>query len=132
MVRPVTARCARRGAVPTRTAEAVAGAAAIAVEETANAAGGAVVETRRNLVYGLHAVNAVLTRSPERLLEIWLAQPRDDARMRELKRNAEIAGVYLHAASTEALAKLVGDVNHQGAVASIRPLKAWDENELTE
>jgi 23S rRNA (guanosine2251-2'-O)-methyltransferase len=89
-----------------------------------------VADSRRNLVYGLHAVNAVLKRSPERLLEIWLAQPRDDARMRELKQNAEIAGVHLHAASAEALAKLVGDVNHQGAVAAIRPLKAWDEKDL--
>jgi 23S rRNA (guanosine2251-2'-O)-methyltransferase len=91
-----------------------------------------VADGRRSLVYGLHAVNAVLKRSPERLLEIWLAQPRDDARMRELKRHAEIAGVHMHAASADALAKLVGDVNHQGAVAAVRPLKAWDENDLSE
>ena len=97
-----------------------------------SAAGGAVAETRRNLVYGLHAINAVLSRSPERVLEIWLAQPRDDARARELKRHAEMAGVHLHAATADALAKLVGDVNHQGAVAAIRPLKPWDENDLAE
>ena len=95
------------------------------------AAGGAVAEGRRNLVYGLHAINAVLLRSPERLLEIWLAQPRDDARTRELKRNAETAGVHLHASSADALAKLVGDVNHQGAVAAIRPLKPWNEDDLS-
>jgi 23S rRNA (guanosine2251-2'-O)-methyltransferase len=105
---------------------------AIAAETPASVAGGAVADSRRNFVYGLHAVNAVLQRSPERLLEIWLAQPRDDARTRELKRNAEIAGVHLHAASPEALAKLVGDVNHQGALAAIRPLKAWDESDLDE
>lgn len=91
----------------------------------------AVADSRRNLLYGLHAINAVLSRSPERLLEIWLAQPRDDVRARELKRNAEIAGVHLHAATSEALAKLVGDVNHQGAVAAIRPLKPWDESDLS-
>jgi 23S rRNA (guanosine2251-2'-O)-methyltransferase len=96
------------------------------------AAGGAVAEGGRNLLYGLHAVNAVLLRAPERLLEIWLAQPRDDARTRELKRNAEIAGVHVHAATADALMKLVGAVNHQGAVAAIRPLKPWDENDLAE
>jgi 23S rRNA (guanosine2251-2'-O)-methyltransferase len=38
----------------------------------------------------------------------------------------------VHAASAEALVKLVGDVNHQGAVAAIRPLKPWDEHALSE
>jgi 23S rRNA (guanosine2251-2'-O)-methyltransferase len=83
-------------------------------------------------VYGLHAINALLEGSPERILEIWLAQPRDDARVRELKRTAEIAGVHVHAGSVDALVKLVGDVNHQGAVAAIRPLKPWDENDLAQ
>jgi 23S rRNA (guanosine2251-2'-O)-methyltransferase len=80
----------------------------------------------------LHSINAVLLRSPQRLLEIWLAQPRDDARIRELRRNAEVAGVHLHAATVEALVKLVGNVNHQGAVAAIRPLKPWDESDLAD
>jgi 23S rRNA (guanosine2251-2'-O)-methyltransferase len=109
-------------------AAAVIAAALVVVR----AAGAGVAESRRGFVYGLHAINAVLERSPERILEIWLAQPRDDARARELKRNATIAGVHLHAASVGALVKMVGDVNHQGAVAAIRPLKPWDEKDLTE
>jgi 23S rRNA (guanosine2251-2'-O)-methyltransferase len=80
----------------------------------------------------LHAINAVLLRSPQRLLEIWLAQARDDARIRELRRNAEVAGVHLHAATVEALVKLVGNVNHQGAVAAVRPLKPWYESDLAD
>jgi 23S rRNA (guanosine2251-2'-O)-methyltransferase len=32
--------------------------------------------------------------------------------------------------SGESLAKLAGEVTHQGAVASVRPLKAWDEHDL--
>ncbi len=94
------------------------------------AAGGAVAETRRNLVYGVHAINAVLLRSPERMLELWLAQPRDDARARELKQNAEIAGVHVHTVAADALAKMAGEVNHQGAVAAVRPLRPWNEDDL--
>ena len=90
----------------------------------------AVAESRRNFVYGLHAVNAVLDRSPERLLELWVAQPRDDARIRDLQERARNVGVRVQSASGEVLAKLVGDVVHQGAVASVRPLKGWDEHEL--
>ena len=87
-------------------------------------------DSRRNFVYGLHAVNAVLDRSPERVLELWVAQPRDDARTQQLKERAQSAGVRVQPASGEALAKLVGDVVHQGAVAAVRPLKGWDEHEL--
>ncbi len=101
---------------------------AVAVEAVANADVG---EPKRHLVYGLHAVLAALTRAPERLLELWMT-PRDDARSRELKERSETAGVHVHVVSADALAKLVGDVVHQGAVASIRPLQPWDDQDLFE
>jgi 23S rRNA (guanosine2251-2'-O)-methyltransferase len=92
-----------------------------------------VADSKRNYVYGLHAVNAALERAPERVLELWIAQPRDgEARVRELKERAQRAGVHIHAAAPEALAKLVGDVVHQGAVAMMRPLKGWDEHDLAD
>jgi 23S rRNA (guanosine2251-2'-O)-methyltransferase len=95
----------------------------------ADAAG--VADSKRNFVYGMHAINAVLERAPERLLELWLAQPRDDARARELRARAEGAGIRVQSVGGEALAKLVGDVTHQGAVAAVRPLRPWDEHDLT-
>jgi 23S rRNA (guanosine2251-2'-O)-methyltransferase len=87
-------------------------------------------DARRSLLYGLHAIRAVLARSPERLLELWLASSREDGRMRELRQAAEQAGVHPQLVPTEALTKLVGEVAHQGAVASIRPMPAWDEHAL--
>jgi 23S rRNA (guanosine2251-2'-O)-methyltransferase len=89
-----------------------------------------VADSKRNFVYGLHAVNAVLERAPERLLELWIAQPRDDTRARELRERAQALGVRVQSAGGEALAKLVGDVAHQGAVAAVRPLRTWDERDL--
>lgn len=89
-------------------------------------------DSKRNFVYGLHAINAVLERAPERVLELWIAQPRDDARARELRDRAGRVGVSVQAVAGEALAKLVGDVAHQGAVAVVRPLKAWNEHDLIE
>jgi 23S rRNA (guanosine2251-2'-O)-methyltransferase len=90
-----------------------------------------VAESKRNFVYGLHAVNAVLDRAPERLLELWMAQPRDDGRARALRERAHSAGVRVQSVGSEVLLKLVGDVAHQGAVAAVRPLKPWDEHDLT-
>lgn len=89
-------------------------------------------DTRRHFVYGLHAIAAVLERSPERLLELWMAQPRDDARARHLKDRALAAGIRVQTVSGESLLKLVGDVTHQGAVAAVRPLKPWDEQQVIE
>lgn len=85
---------------------------------------------KRVLIYGLHAIGAVLARAPERLLELWMAEPRDDARARALRESAHAAGVRVQVASGGSLAKLVGEVSHQGAVAAIRPLKPWDEHDL--
>ncbi|HMH89117.1 MAG TPA: 23S rRNA (guanosine(2251)-2'-O)-methyltransferase RlmB [Steroidobacteraceae bacterium] len=89
-------------------------------------------DSKRNFVYGLHAVNAALERAPERVLELWLVQTRDDARTRDLKDRAERVGVHVHSVSGDALVKLVGDVVHQGAAVAMRPLKAWDEHDLTQ
>jgi 23S rRNA (guanosine2251-2'-O)-methyltransferase len=89
-----------------------------------------VADTKRTLVYGLHAVQAVIDRAPERLLELWMAEPRQDARARELRERALAAGARVQTVGGESLSKLVGDVTHQGAVASIRPLKPWDEREF--
>ncbi|HXI49404.1 MAG TPA: 23S rRNA (guanosine(2251)-2'-O)-methyltransferase RlmB [Steroidobacteraceae bacterium] len=89
-------------------------------------------DSKRNFVYGLHAVNAALERAPERVLELWLVQTRDDARARDLKDRAERVGVHVHSVSGDALAKLVGDVVHQGAAVAMRPMKPWDEHDLTQ
>jgi 23S rRNA (guanosine2251-2'-O)-methyltransferase len=89
-----------------------------------------VADPKRNFVYGLHAVGAALERAPERVLELWLAGSREDARMRELKAHAATAGLHVHTAAPDAITKLVGDVAHQGAVAAMRPLKPWDEHDL--
>lgn len=105
-------------------------AAGGAGEPSAGAAG--VAESKRNLVYGLHAINAVLERSPERVLELWISHPRETARLGELRVRAERAGVRVQSVPVEALAKLVGDVKHQGAAAAVRPLRAWNEHDLTE
>ena len=100
----------------------------MAAVNAADAAG--VADPKRNFVYGVHAVNAVLERAPERVLELMVAESRDDARIRELRERAANVGVHVQIVGASALAKWVGDVAHQGAVASVRPLKGWDEHDL--
>jgi 23S rRNA (guanosine2251-2'-O)-methyltransferase len=118
-------RDARRGPSAAATAQRAAGEA-----DAAGAAG--VADSKRNFVYGLHAINAVLERAPERVLELWMAQLRDDARIRNLKDLAVKAGVHVQSVDGAVLAKLVGEGVHQGAVAAVRPLPPWDEHDLLE
>lgn len=87
-------------------------------------------DRKRDLVYGLHAVRAVIDRAPERVLELWMAEPRHDARARDLEERIQTAGLQVQRVGNEALAKIVGDVAHQGVVAAVRPLKPWDEEAL--
>jgi 23S rRNA (guanosine2251-2'-O)-methyltransferase len=75
-------------------------------------------------------VGAVIERAPERLLELWMAEPRQDARAAALRNRAQTADIRVQILSAESLAKLVGDVVHQGVVAAVRPLKPWDERDL--
>jgi 23S rRNA (guanosine2251-2'-O)-methyltransferase len=99
-------------------------------QAASGAAAAVVADHKRDLVYGLHAVRAVIDRAPERLLELWMAEPRQDARARDLKERALAAGLKVQMVGNESLAKLAGDVAHQGVVASVRPLKPWDEETL--
>ena len=99
-------------------------------EAAVAAVAAAVAEAKRHLVYGLHAVGAVIERAPERLIELWMAEPRQDARAAALRNRAQTADIRVQILSAESLAKLAGDVVHQGVVAAVRPLKPWDERDL--
>jgi 23S rRNA (guanosine2251-2'-O)-methyltransferase len=105
--------------------------AAIAAVVRAAAGAADVAEQRRQFVYGLHAITAVIDRAPERLLELWLAQARDDQRIRQLAERARAVGIRVQSVAPPALVKLLGeDVAHQGAVAAVRPLPLWDDDDL--
>ena len=88
-------------------------------------------EARRHLVYGLHAIGALIERSPERVLELWMAEARQDARAGALRERAREAGLAVQTVSHESLGKIAGEVAHQGAVAAVRPLRSWDERDLS-
>ncbi len=60
-----------------------------------------------------------------------MAEARKDARACNLRERAQAAGIRVQTVGVEALTKLAGDVAHQGAVAAVRPLKAWDEQDLS-
>ncbi|MGQ0833739.1 MAG: 23S rRNA (guanosine(2251)-2'-O)-methyltransferase RlmB [Gammaproteobacteria bacterium] len=81
-------------------------------------------------VYGLHAVQALLARRPDRIVAVRLAESRDDPRVRRIEELARQHGVSVQRVDPRALKRLLGDVAHQGVVADVRPLPPWTEDDL--
>lgn len=82
------------------------------------------------IIYGVHAVRAMLQRHPVRIIVIKLAERRDDPRVREIEELARKQSRSVQRVSNEALKHQLGDVAHQGVVAEIEPLPPWTEDDL--
>jgi 23S rRNA (guanosine2251-2'-O)-methyltransferase len=81
-------------------------------------------------IYGLHAVRALLLRTPQRVRRLRLVSGREDPRIAELQQLAQAAGCAVQRVDAKALERELGDVVHQGAVADVEPLKPWNEDDL--
>ena len=88
------------------------------------------------LVYGIHAVDALLRRNPHTVDQVLLQDGRDDKRLKALLALAQNQGVSVERVSREELARLV-EGRHQGAVARVAASDAegggglqWREPEL--
>lgn len=69
------------------------------------------------LLHGFHSVMARLRRAPEGVGELYIDAARDDARVRELVKLAQDAGVRPHFVPAARLARLCPGRRHQGVVA---------------
>ena len=84
------------------------------------------------MVYGLHAVRALLTRDPQRVARVYLQHGRHDARADEIERLARAAGRTVERIETKLLQARLGEAVHQGVVAEVAPLAPWSEDDLLE
>ena len=83
------------------------------------------------LVFGLHAVQALLTRQPERFIELYLLKGRQDPELQQLIKQARRFGVSVQFMHRKALDSRTGGATHQGVVAKIKPGKQWQEQDLS-
>ncbi len=71
------------------------------------------------LIYGFHSVLARLRRAPRGIRELYVDANRDDARARDLVREANDAGVRAHFVDAQRIARLCPGKRHQGVVAMV-------------
>ena len=73
------------------------------------------------LIFGVHAVRALVERDPAGVLEVWLQTRREPPALRRALSHRAASGIAVHRVSREAIERLVGRVGHQGVVARYRP-----------
>ena len=81
------------------------------------------------IVFGIHAVNNLLKRSPERVRELYLQQGRDDEKLQSIFSLAKKNGIHVQVVKKPFLDEKAQG-NHQGVAARAKPVQAKGENEL--
>lgn len=82
-----------------------------------------------DLVFGIHAVGALLQRAPQDVLELFVMKDRDDKRMQPLIQEARQNGVSVQFCNRKTLDDMVGG-QHQGIIAKARLQSSGSEADL--
>jgi len=82
-----------------------------------------------DLVFGIHAVGALLQRAPQDVLELFVMKDRDDKRMQPLIQQARQNGVSVQFCNRKTMDDMVGG-QHQGIIAKARLQSSGSEADL--
>ncbi|MGE9551230.1 23S rRNA (guanosine(2251)-2'-O)-methyltransferase RlmB [Erwinia amylovora] len=82
------------------------------------------------IVFGLHAVQALLDSDPQRFQEVFILKGRDDRRLQPLVKALEAQGIVIQLASRQWLDSQVEGGVHQGIVAKVKAGRQYQENDL--
>lgn len=82
-----------------------------------------------DVVFGIHAVEAILTRAPQDVLELFVMKDRDDKRMQPIIQQARQHGVSVQFCNRKTLDDMVSG-QHQGVVAKARLQSTGTEADL--
>ncbi|OCG55655.1 23S rRNA (guanosine(2251)-2'-O)-methyltransferase RlmB [Gilliamella sp. Fer4-1] len=81
-------------------------------------------------VYGLHAIEALLARSPERIIEVFIIKGREDKRLIAIVRQLEQLGLPVKVAQRQWLDEKAKNGVHQGILAMVKPNRGYQENDI--
>lgn len=86
--------------------------------------------TEKNLIVGLHAVEALLQKQPERVTQLYLLKDRQDNKIQAIVDLAKQHHIKMEFYSRHGLDHLVHQDNHQGVVAICQKAKVYSEQDL--
>ena len=82
------------------------------------------------MIFGIHAVKAVLNSDPARFIEVFVLKGRQDDRLLPVLNELLSLGITVQEAGRKALDDKVEGASHQGIIARVRPAKQYNENDL--
>jgi len=85
---------------------------------------------RNDMIFGIHAVSAVLGSDPARFIEVFVLKGRQDERLLPLLNELQRLGVTIQQAGRKALDDKADGGSHQGIVARVKPGKQYNEQDL--
>ncbi|WDE10968.1 23S rRNA (guanosine(2251)-2'-O)-methyltransferase RlmB [Thalassomonas haliotis] len=85
---------------------------------------------QEELVFGIHAVKALIERAPERFIELWLLKGRDDERLMPVINLARKYGINAQFVQRKVLDDKSNGEQHQGVLARVKAEKPLTEGDL--
>ena len=81
-------------------------------------------------VYGIHAVEALLARAPERIIEVFIAKGREDKRLVAVVQELEQLGLPVKVTNRQWLDEKTRNGVHQGILALVKESRGYQENDI--
>ncbi|OCG28310.1 23S rRNA (guanosine(2251)-2'-O)-methyltransferase RlmB [Gilliamella sp. wkB108] len=81
-------------------------------------------------VYGIHAVEALLARSPERIIEVFIAKGREDKRLTAVVHELEQLALPVKVTNRQWLDEKTRNGVHQGIIAIVKESRSYQENDI--
>lgn len=81
-------------------------------------------------VYGIHAVNMLLSETHRQVFQLFLTKERHDQRIHAIEQLAHAKGISLQRLSVVDMQRRFPDMNHQGVVASVESMESFVESDL--
>lgn len=85
---------------------------------------------QEEIVLGIHAVNALIKRAPERFIEMWLLKGRDDERLLPIINLARKYKIPVQMVHRKTLDEKSEGEQHQGVIARVTPGKTYTESDI--
>ncbi len=82
------------------------------------------------MIYGIHAVKAVLATDPARFIEVLVLKGRQDDRLLPVLNEIQSLGITVQEAGRKALDDRSKGASHQGIIARVKPTKPLNEHDL--
>jgi len=86
--------------------------------------------SEKSLIFGLHAVQALLSTHPKRILRLLALKERHDQKMQALLELAKQQNIPVELAPRHELDRLANNENHQGLIAFSQRANTYSENDL--